>query len=88
MTFCHLYQAQLDNYLQLLYLGFQLASLIACDRTSNHRSGNTTCSAKSLFGRDKHVGDILKTCKKWKMKEDFKWLSISRHHNELRNPPV
>jgi hypothetical protein len=40
---------QYNEYLELLYLGFQLASLICCDRTGNNRSGDSTSSAKSLF---------------------------------------
>lgn len=47
------------RYLELLYLGFQLTSFIACDRTSNDWSCDSTCSAKCLFWRDKNIGHVL-----------------------------
>jgi len=44
-----------EKYLELLYLAFQLAALIASHRAGNHRPWNSTSSTKCLFGRHKDI---------------------------------
>lgn len=49
------------NYLQLLYLRFQLASLVASNRTSNNWSRDSTCPTKGLLRWNKNVWNILQS---------------------------
>lgn len=92
-TECHIEynisdQQLLNGILQLLYLRFQLASLVCCYRTCNYRSRNSACSAKSLLWRDKYIRHILIFSQQGKMEKNLKRLSVCSHHYKLGNPSI
>lgn len=87
---CILYldQQSLDLVLDGVDLGLDGGSIVGGHRSSDNWSGDTTSSAQSGLGRNKHVWNVLVLAQQRQVQQDLDWLGVSSHDDELRDTSV
>lgn len=84
----YLDQQSLDLVLDTEHLVLDGRSIVGGNRCSNDWSGNTTSSTQGSLRWNKNVRNVLVFTQQRQVQQDFDWLSVGSHNDELRDTSV